>query len=287
VQDPVYESLAMNVSDLVHHQSKMDGLVPIYISPKTGRLSSTSVITLGARGDSYYEYLLKQWLQTGKKIDFLRDDYLTAMEGVRKHLVRETPTSDLTYIGELNAGNAGFSPKMDHLVCYLPGTLALGFSHGLPAWHLDLAKKLAFTCYQTYKRQPTGLAPEITHFRMEDHGTTDFYVKPADAHNLLRPETVESLYYLHQITGDSIYQEWGWEIFESFMKHTKVAYGFTSISNVLDPTDLEPRDMQESFFLAETLKYFYLLFSDKEKPIFDLTKWVFNTEAHPLPILDH
>ena len=43
--------------------------------------------------------------------------------------------------------------------------------------------------------------------------------------------------------------------------------------------------MMESFFLAETLKYFYLLFSDK--PIFDLRKWVFNTEGHPLPVYDH
>jgi len=110
-------------------------------------------------------------------------------------------------------------------------------------------------------------------------------VKPNDAHNLLRPETVESLWYLHQITGDKKYQDWGWEIFGSFMKYTRVAYGFTSINSVLDPDDTRPRDMMESFFLAETLKYFYLLFSDKV--IFDLNSVVFNTEAHPLPVYDN
>jgi hypothetical protein len=60
---------AMNVSKHIHTQPKLEGLVPIHISPSTGQFRSTSVITLGARGDSYYEYLLKQWIQTGKKID--------------------------------------------------------------------------------------------------------------------------------------------------------------------------------------------------------------------------
>jgi hypothetical protein len=119
----------------------------------------------------------------------------------------------------------------------------------------------------------------------QDDAETDFFVKPNDAHNLLRPETVESLWYMYQITGHKLYQDWGWEIFQSFMKYTRVQHGFTSISSVLNPDNTRPRDMMESFFLGETLKYFYLLFSDK--PIFALDKWVFNTEAHPLPVRDH
>jgi len=110
-------------------------------------------------------------------------------------------------------------------------------------------------------------------------------VKTNDAHNLLRPETVESLWYMYQITGDKKYQDWGWEIFQSFMKYTRVEYGFTSIGTVLETSNVRPRDMMESFFLAETLKYFYLLFADRS--IFDLNTWIFNTEAHPLPIFDH
>lgn len=57
------------MSQLVHNLEKKDGLVPIFINANTGQFRSYSTITLGARGDSYYEYLLKQWLQTGKKID--------------------------------------------------------------------------------------------------------------------------------------------------------------------------------------------------------------------------
>ena len=60
---------------------KTDGLVPIFISA-AGKFKKSSDITFGARGDSYYEYLLKQWIQTGKRVDMYRDDFLEAMKGV-------------------------------------------------------------------------------------------------------------------------------------------------------------------------------------------------------------
>lgn len=60
---------AAKVSQHVHTLEKKDGLVPIFINANSGQFRSYATITLGARGDSYYEYLLKQWLQTGKKID--------------------------------------------------------------------------------------------------------------------------------------------------------------------------------------------------------------------------
>lgn len=55
---------------------------------------------------------------------------------------------------------------MDHLTCFLPGTLALGHANGLPDWHLTLAEELLHTCYLTYAAHPTFLAPEITHFNL-------------------------------------------------------------------------------------------------------------------------
>ena len=57
------------VSHHVHVEGKKDGLVPIFINAQTGKLRGTATISVGARGDSYYEYLLKQWLQTGKTED--------------------------------------------------------------------------------------------------------------------------------------------------------------------------------------------------------------------------
>ncbi|QQP56564.1 alpha-1_2-Mannosidase, partial [Caligus rogercresseyi] len=71
---PTYEEKAF-------HAKKWHGLVPIFINVQTGEFQKSSTITLGARGDSYYEYLLKQWIQTGKTHDFLKADYMEAIDG--------------------------------------------------------------------------------------------------------------------------------------------------------------------------------------------------------------
>ncbi|KAF6200791.1 hypothetical protein GE061_005237 [Apolygus lucorum] len=281
--DPKFENAAAKVSLHVHGLPKTDGLVPIFINPRTGQFQSYTDIKLGARGDSYYEYLVKQWIQTGKTLDYLKNDYLEAIAGVQKHLVRRTPNNNLLFIGELKGGTRDFVPKMDHLVCYLSGTLALGYAHGLPKEHLELAEQLLYTCYKTYAERPTFLAPEITFFNLQNDGRGDMYVKSNDAHNLLRPEFIESLWYMYQVTGNKTYQDWGWRIFESFEKYTKVDHGYTSIGNVNNPADTKPRDMMESFFLSETLKYLFLLFSD-DRRLLDIQKYVVNSEGHPLPI---
>ena len=91
------------------------------------------------------------------------------------------------------------------------------------------------------------------------------------------------MFYLHQITGNPVYREWGWSIFQSIEKYCKVKYGygaFVDVTNASKGTE----DKQESYFLAETLKYLYLLQSPHHN--ISLEKYVFNTEAHPLRIFD-
>ena len=97
-----------------------------------------------------------------------------------------------------------------------------------------------------------------------------------------RPETVESLFYMYRLTKDERYREWGWEIFQAFEKYTKVeGGGYACLKSVYTAGNF--RDRMESFFLTETLKYLYLLFGDDDN-VLSLREWVFNTEAHPLPI---
>ncbi|XP_074525945.1 mannosidase, alpha, class 1B, member 1b [Halichoeres trimaculatus] len=282
-QEPQYKDAVAEVTNQIHKlDGKLDGLVPMFINTNSGQFTHQGIYTLGARADSYYEYLLKQWIQGGKKEDQFLEDYLQAIEGVKKHLLQKSSPNGLTFVGEVSHGQ--FSPKMDHLVCFLPGSLALGAHNGLPSDHMDLAKQLMETCYQMYVQMETGLSPEIVHFNMHEGSTRDIEVKLADRHNLLRPETVESLFYLYRFTEDPKYRDWGWEILQSFNKYTKISSGgFTSINNVRDPDYPSPRDKMESFFLGETLKYLYLLFSD-EPDLISLDQYVFNTEAHPLPI---
>ena len=83
VGDKKYEDAVSRVSEIVHSLEKNMGLVPIFINANTGKFRQSSTITMGARGDSYYEYLLKQWIQTGKTVEYLREDYNLSMSGVR------------------------------------------------------------------------------------------------------------------------------------------------------------------------------------------------------------
>lgn len=234
---------------------------------------------------TFIRYLWHQIQQKKNSFSFnfsLIEDYIAAIDGVIEHLVRRTPNEKYVYIGELINGK-DFKPKMDHLTCFLPGTLLLGYTNGMPESHLHLAQDLMETCYQMYAKQPTFLAPEIVYFNLNGESETDIYVKSNDAHNLLRPEFIESLYYFYALTGNTTYQEMGWTIFNAFEKYTRVKNGYTSIGNVKNALNTRPRDMMESFYLGEMIKYFYLLFSDDRKEI-DLEKFVFNTEAHPIPI---
>ncbi|KAJ2600119.1 Mannosyl-oligosaccharide 1,2-alpha-mannosidase mns3 [Coemansia sp. RSA 1804] len=110
----------------------------------------------------------------------------------------------------------------------------------------------------------------------------DILVHASDRHNLLRPETVESLFILWRITGEAKWRDYGWRIFEAFEKWARLPDGH-GYSNLLDVTVVPPQhaDKMETFFVSETLKYLYLLFSDSSTV--PLSRYVFNTEAHPLP----
>ena len=160
---------------------------------------------------------------------------------------------------------------MEHLSCFVGGMLVLGSEGEHSARYMKLAVGLAETCVQMYSRQPTGIAPDSVSFG----GGLDFAV--ADGKNILRPETVETLFYLYRKTGEQKYRDQGWTIFQAFEKHCKAKGGY---SGLLDVRGLPARQdgKQQSFFLAETLKYLYLLFEDSSA--LDLDEWVFNTEAH-------
>ena len=101
----------------------------------------------------------------------------------------------------------------------------------MPKSHLTVAEELAYTCYLTFARQPTYLAPEITYYNSEAGSTTDFYVKPNDAHYLLRPETIEGFWYLYYFTGNKTYQDWGWKIFQVCNRTGSVRFPDLRIEN--------------------------------------------------------
>lgn len=206
-----------------------------------------------------------------------------AMMGMHEQLLQKSSPNGLSYIADRDHPGR-LNHKMDHLVCFMGGALALGAytdPRGLdsPRAQRDLktAKALTYTCYQMYAKQKTGIAPEFVQFT----GGDDMTVGYGAPFYILRPEAVEAFYYLSVLTGDPIYREWGWEVWQSIEKYCKTQYGYGSLKNVNEEDSVE--DRMESFFLAETLKYLYLLF-DPDSEIDILNKHVFNTEAHPTKI---
>ena len=284
--DPSYASLVRRSMSAVVDRAVQNsiGLVPIYIDPDSGKFGQAHV-TFGAMGDSFYEYLLKMYVQSnrGPRDQKFYDYWLVTMDQMIDRLATKTSPSELLYIDEWK-GNRKLK-KMDHLVCFVPGMLALGLINapegmgdpieGRREKYLNAAEGIAEFCYRMYENQPTGLAPEFVKI-VDGHD-----MQPGAPHNLLRPETVESLMLLWRLTKKEKYRDWGWSIFQAFERHCRSEVGYAGVKDVRK-VPAQKDDTQQSFFLAETLKYLYLLFSPDD--VVPLDEWVFNTEAHPLHI---
>ena len=237
--NPIYEEKVDKIIEHLHGLNKP--LYPLFINVDSGQFSS-SIYTFGARVDSIYEYFLKQHLLSGNKKPKALQLYLNSMRALENELVREArPLKEgddpLTYIAEKH--NNVVHGKMDHLVCFVPGMLALGVERKVVPpedadRHMTLAKKLMRTCNEMYTSTATGLAPEIVQFSLDiSSHDVGMKVDPHAQHNLLRPETVESLLIMWRVTKDPIYREWGWTIFDNFRKYCRVeGAGYSGLRDV-------------------------------------------------------
>mmetsp|Transcript_34524 Transcript_34524/g.77415 ORF Transcript_34524/g.77415 Transcript_34524/m.77415 type:complete len:262 (+) Transcript_34524:3-788(+) len=248
-----------------------------------------SKFAFGALADSYYEYLLKQWLQSPTET-FFKDLFIETMDALPS-IVRPLPASVKPEAGAAPfklveiAADGAVVWKMDHLSCFAPALIALGLME-LPQqdlatrnatwWHL--AEGLTASCVELWTASPSGLAPEFS--RVSSKPPHDFMEAASDGrHSFLRPETAESLFYLHRLTGDEKYRKWGEKIFQAILDNAKVPNGFASVRDVKAiPTS--KMDEMQTFLMAETFKYLFLLFSPAAA--FDMNKYFFNTEGHPL-----
>lgn len=106
------------------------------------------------------------------------------------------------------------------------------------------------------------------------------FMEIPDRKYILRPEAIESVFIMYRLTGDTAWMDKAWTMFENIEKYTRSSVAAAGVKDVMMPNGGDHMDSMESFWLAETLKYFYLIFSDFD--LIDLDTWVLNTEAHPL-----
>ena len=107
------------------------------------------------------------------------------------------------------------------------------------------------------------------------------FFRQNEKYYIQRPEVLESYFYMWRYTHDPKYRDWAWDAALAIEKHCRVEHGYSGLKNVYDVSSPKD-DVQQSFIFAETFKYLYLIFSNDD--LMSLNEWVFNTEAHPLPI---
>ena len=151
------------------------------------------------------------------------------------------------------------APEFGALHAFFPAVLALGGD-------VRRAKKLEDSCFTMWKLH--DIEPEAINYQTMDVPYAGYQ---------LRPEIIESAYYLHHYTHDPRYREMGRVFFDALMKYCRTDDGYTTLKSVITK---EKGDLMPSYFLAETMKYLYLLFAPESALKFDSV--VFNTEAHPL-----
>ncbi|MGH9968262.1 MAG: glycoside hydrolase family 47 protein, partial [Pyrinomonadaceae bacterium] len=145
------------------------------------------------------------------------------------------------------------------LDAFFPSVLAL-------SGDLNRAKRLQSSSFMMWQKH--GIEPEELNYRT---------MEVVHAGYPLRPEIVESTYYLYHYTKDPKYLEMGKVLFEDFVKYCKTEAGYAALKSVVTK---EKSDSMQSFLFAETFKYFYLLFAPPKTLNFQSV--IFNTEAHPV-----
>ncbi|KAF0482074.1 seven-hairpin glycosidase [Gigaspora margarita] len=284
--------LAQKVIDILQRKcTKLPGLYPVFINPYNGRFTTT-LVTWGGLGDSFYEYLLKQHIMVQNKTSQYIDMWMLAVNTTMKKLVYTAKGfSNLTYLAQWENGEPLF--EMGHLTCFAGGNFLLAGKFLNNTSLTNLGLNVTATCYNTYIGTNTTIGPEefgwispsgvisskINKSQKAMYKKHGFFV--TDASYILRPEVVESIFYAYRVTHDPKYQDWAWNIFKSINKFCKTSTGFSGLKDVTNITS-DWNNSQQSFFFAETLKYLYLIFSNTS--LISLDEWVFNTEAHPLRI---
>jgi mannosidase alpha-like ER degradation enhancer 1/mannosidase alpha-like ER degradation enhancer 2 len=250
---PVYYQKAKQATKAVYDRRSDMDLIGERIDINTGEWTNTnSHICAGI--DSYYEYLYKAWLLFGDPE--LKEMWDVSIKAIQNHLP-EIKDSLLWY----RRVNMFTGEKTSSIItlydAFFPALLAL-------SGKIEEAEQLQETWNWLWKKY--GLEPMV--YNYETHQAT-YPVYD------LNPEIIESAYYLLHFTGDQKYREMGEKYWSDIKKYCRTEIAYTAIENV---ETMEKRDYMATYFFAETLKYFYLLFGDHGQ--FNFDDYIFTTEAH-------
>ncbi|GAB3467988.1 hypothetical protein GCM10027321_35950 [Massilia terrae] len=253
--NPVYFEKSKRALVETYRRASPLGLVGSAINVETGKWENTDA-HIGGGIDSYYEYLYKCYRLFGDNECKAMWDH--SIDGINKALA-DKRNGGLWYgHADMNTGRR-IKTQYGALDAFMPALLALGGD-------LPRAKALQESGLRMWRLN--GLEPEALDYAK---------MKVLSPGYALRPEIIESAYYLNHYTGNPRYRAMGREFFEDFVRYCRTDTGYAAVKDVRTK---EKEDSEESFVFAETFKYYYLLFAPKEA--LDFNAVTFNTEAHPL-----
>jgi mannosidase alpha-like ER degradation enhancer 2 len=249
-----YEKAKRALVEVFKRRSKI-GLVGSQINVETGEwVNKDSHISGGI--DSYYEYMAKCFRLFGD--EDCRAMWLESIAAVNKYLADERDGALWYGHADMETGRRT-STSYGALDAFFPAVLMLTGD-----W--SRARRLQESSFRMWRVE--GIEPEEFDYAA---------MKIKEPGYPLRPEIVESAYYLYRLERDPRYLSMGAEMFDDFVKHCRTEEAYASLKSVVTK---EKSDEMQSFLFAETFKYFYLLFSPPTK--LDLHRVVLNTEAHPI-----
>ncbi|CAG8961451.1 hypothetical protein HYFRA_00013902 [Hymenoscyphus fraxineus] len=312
---PEMASVTLEFTRLSQDRTKTPGLWPIGNATK-GKVDSSETVEFGVGGEGgVYEGLMKGYILLGGGLQQYRKMYEYAMMAMRRNIFYRTMTTENLVIlfagtvdtdGKTPVEDFVTEPRAKNLECFAGGMVAMGAKIFGNDADLEIGRQLIEGCLWANEVMPPGIMPEIIHAvpcenksnctwqekkwhdavnasyngsetveeKIQMHGLAPGIAKVDDA----RSEAIQSLFILYRITGDPKLRERAWTMFNTIMKHT-TGIAHTALDDVTILS--QPKaDRMESFWMAETLKYFYLIFEDPS--IVSLDGYVFNTAAHPM-----
>lgn len=252
-----YDAAKRAMMAVYSNRSKID-LVGEVINVNTGQWLQTQSHVSGYI-DSYYEYLYKSWKLFGDK-DF-KNAWDTSVAAIKKYLIRKQNNGWFCTHVDMNTGVETSSTY---------GALD-AFIAGLMAYSGDVETGRQIQKANYYMWTKFNIEPEEFNFK-SDSILSSYYV--------LRPENLESCFYLYRLTKDPQYLFMGKRMVDDILTHCRNDVGFAALKSVLT---FEKINSMQSFLFAETFKYAYLIFAPDSA--LDLHKIVLTTEAHPLKIM--
>jgi len=254
--NPIYEQKAHKAMEALwmyrsHHTDLVGTTINIHNGNWIRRDSG-----IGAGIDSYYEYCLKAYILFGD--EWYLKKFNKHYAAIEKYVKKGFMLVDVL----MNDPGRKIRSHMDSLQAFWPGLQVLkGDLQSAIETH-----EMLYTVAKKFKFLPEAF-------------TTDFNLHWAQ--HPLRPEFVESTYFLYQATKDPYYLTVGKHIIDSLEKYARVPCGFAALK---DLRTLSHENKMDSFVLAETFKYLYLLFSEESEHVININDFILTTEAHLLPL---